>query len=115
MADTSRGQPAVNEPPHPVPGDRAVLAPAPQRPVPEAADLEAEDEQRVAVRGHTVIADVPADHGAQPCAHYRNGVMHASSEFDFHRAQLRLQSLANRLPPHRETSIALLRPADVRE
>lgn len=83
--------------------------------MPEATDLKPEDVQRVAVRGHAVIADVPTDHRAQPCADYRNGVVHASSEFGFHRVQLRLQPIANRLPAYREASIAPLLPANVRE
>jgi hypothetical protein len=115
MTHAGRRQPAVNEPPHPVPPYAAVLASPRERAMPEAADLEPKDVQRVAVRGHTVIADVPADHRAHPCADCRDGVVHAPSEVGFHRVQLRLQARTNRLPPHRETSVAPLRPADVRE
>ena len=115
MTDASRRQPAVDEPPHPVPGDAAVLASSRQRAMPEPADLEPEQVQRRAVHGHAVVADVSTDHRAQPRAHCGNGVVHASSEFGFHRAQLRLQPLANRLPQHREPSVAPLLPADVRE
>jgi hypothetical protein len=42
-------------------------------------------------------------------------MMHASPEFNFHRIELRWQPLANRLPEHREASIAPFLPADVCE
>jgi len=115
MTHAGRRQPAVDEPPHPVPAYAAVLAPSRQRAMPEMADLEPKDVQRVAVRGHTVIADVPSDDRAQPCADCGDGVVHAPSEFGFHRIQLCLQTLANRLPPHGETSVAPLLSADMRE
>src|SRR2546426_7514341 len=83
--------------------------------MPEPTHLKPKDVQRVAVRGHAVIADVPPDHRAQPCADRRNGVVHASSELGFHRTQLGLHSLANGLAPHREASVTPLLPADVRE
>lgn len=115
MTHARRGQPAVNKPPHPVPGHAAVLTPPRERAMPEAAHLKPKDVQRVAVCGHAVMADVPTDDCTQPCAYDRDGVVHAPSEFGLHRIQLGLQSLATRLPPHRETSIALLLPADGRE
>jgi len=83
----------VKKPPHAVPGDATVLAPPRQRAMPETAHLQPKDAQRGAVRGHTVVADVSPDHRAQPRAHCRDGVVHASSEFGFHRLQLGLQPL----------------------
>src|SRR5437867_5342950 len=80
MTHAGRRQPAVNEPPHAVPGDAAGLASSRERAMPEAAYLEPKDVQRVAVRGHAVIPDVSPDNRAQPRAHYRDGVVHASSE-----------------------------------
>ena len=99
VTHAGRRQPAGDEPPHPVPAHAAVLTPARQRAMPETAHLKPEDVERVAVRGHTVVADVSCDNRAQPRAHRRDGVVHASSEHGVHGAQLRLQSLANRLPP----------------
>ena len=115
VTDAGRGQPAVNEPPHPVPGNAAVLAAPGQRAVPEPADLETEDVQRRSVHGHAVIADVSTDDRAQPLAHFGNGVVHASREVGFHLAELRLQPFTNRLPQHRKHPVAPLLPADVRE
>jgi hypothetical protein len=113
VADTGRRQPAVNEPPHSVPEHAAVLAPARQRTVPEPTDLESKEVQRRSVHGHPVVTEVPTHDGAQPVAQFRDGVVHASTELSFH--QLGLQPLANRLPQHREVSVASLLRADVRE
>src|ERR1700704_3759726 len=59
MTHAGLRQPAVNEPPHAVPRDPAGLTSSRERAMPEAADLEPKDAQRVGVRGHAVIADVP--------------------------------------------------------
>ena len=108
VTDAVRGQPAVNEPPHPVPGNAAVLAAPGQRAVPEPADLETEDVQRRSVHGHAVIADVSTDDRAQPLAHFGNGVVHASREVGFHLAELRLQPFTNRLPRRSECGPPLI-------
>ncbi|WP_133174670.1 hypothetical protein [Candidatus Methylomirabilis limnetica] len=56
MANAWRGgQPAPNEPPHPLPGDTSGLATPPQRTTPESPNLETEREQRRAVHGHPVV------------------------------------------------------------
>jgi hypothetical protein len=39
MVDANRREPAVNQPPHPVPGNTAVLTPPRQRVMPKPADL----------------------------------------------------------------------------
>ena len=114
VADARGRQPAVDEPPHPVPENPAVLATPREGAMPEPAHLEPEDVQRRTVHGHSVVADVSPDDRAQPRAHRRDGVMQASPELGFDLAQLRLQSFANRLPQHREASVAPLLPADVR-
>src|SRR5438876_178719 len=51
----------------------------------------------------------------QPLAHLWDGVVHAPLELGLYLAQLRLQPLADRLPQHRESSVAPLLPADMRE
>src|SRR5216684_1251064 len=115
MTDASRGQPAVNEPPHPVPEDSTVLAAPRQHAVPAPADLEPKHGQRWAVHGHAVVTDVSTNNRAQPLAYCRDGVVHASLELCCHLSQLRLQTLAYRLPKHREHSVASLLRADMRE
>src|SRR2546425_12268436 len=115
MIDAGGGQPAVKKPPHPVPVNAAVLAAPRQRAMPEPAHLEPEQMERRSVHGHPVVTDVSNDDRAQPLAYLGDGVVHASLELGFHLTQFRLQSLANRLPEHREPSVAPLLPTDVRE
>jgi len=105
----------IDQAPHPAPGNTAILATVRQRPMPEPAYLKAEQIQRVAVHGHSVIADMSTHHRPQPLACVLNGGVHAQLPFGFHRVQLRLHPLANRLPQNREASIAPLLPADMRE
>src|ERR1035438_4242251 len=115
MIYAHRRQPAVDQTPHPIPRYSAVLAPARQRPMPEPAYLESERAQRVAVHGHSVIADVSTHHRPQPLACVLDGSVHSLSQLGFHRIQLRLLPLTNRLPQHREVTVAPLPPADMRE
>jgi hypothetical protein len=115
VADTCRGQPSFDEPPHPLPENAAVLTTARQRTMPEPADLETEEVERRSVAGYAVVTDVPTNDRAQPLSLLRDGVVHASLELGFHRAQLRLQALANRLPQDREIPVASLLCANVRE
>jgi hypothetical protein len=108
-------QPTVDQASHSVPTDVAVLATARERLVPEQACLKPERAQRGAVHGHSVIADVTTNDRPQPLAYFRDGVVHASSEFVFYLAQLRLHPLTNRLPQHRVVTVASRLPADMRE
>src|SRR5690606_35697870 len=115
VAHASGRQPSVDDSPHPVPKDSAVLAPTRQGTVPEPADLESEEVERRAVRRHAVVTDVPTDNRPQPLTLLRDGVMHAPLQLEFHLAQFGLQSLADGLPQNREVPIAPLLRADVRE
>ena len=115
MMYSRRRQPAVDQTQHPFPRHSAVLAPARQRPMPKPAYPMTEQMQRCAVHGHSVIADVSTHHRPQPLACVLDGSVHAQSQLGFHRVQLRLQPLTNRLPQNREASVAPLLPADMRE
>jgi hypothetical protein len=108
-------KPAVDQAPHPIPRNTAVLAVARQRPVPEPAYLGSERLQRVAVHGHSVVAEVSTYHRLQPLACVWDGTVHALPQLGFYRVQLRLLPLANRLPRYREVTVASLLPADMRE
>jgi hypothetical protein len=94
VADLGGRQVAVDESPHPVPKDPAILAPMRQRAMPESAHLKPENEERLSVRGHTIVPIVPTDDGAQPFAYLRNGIVHPLLEFGLYLAQLCLQPLA---------------------
>ena len=115
VTDAGRGQPAVDKPPHPVPEDSAILAAPRQDAMPEPTHLKPKQVKRRAVHGHPEVADVSTYNRAQPRAHFRDGVVHASPQLGFHLAQLRLQPRTNRLPQHGETSVAPLLPADMRK
>src|SRR6266851_1146327 len=115
MTDSRQWQPTVDEAPHAVPKDASVLAASRQRAMPEPSHLEPKDPQRVLVQGHSVVPDVSTHHRLQPFALVGDGFVHASLKFGFHLVQLRLQSLAYRLPQHRKPPIAPLLHADVRK
>src|SRR5260370_11557744 len=108
-------QPPVAQSSHSVPAEVAVLAPARERLVPEQAYPKSKRAQRGAVDRHSVITDVSTNDRPQPLAYFRDGVVHASSEFVFCLAQLRLHPLTNRLPQHRVVTVASRLPADMRE
>jgi len=115
MTDRRQRQPASDEAPHAIPEDAAVLAPPRQRAMPKPADSESKNRQRRLVHGHSVVANVSTHNRPQPLALLGDGFVHASLKLGFHLIQLRLQPLADRLPQHREPSIALLLHADVRK
>jgi hypothetical protein len=115
MADGRQRQPANDEAPHASPKDAAFLAAPRKRAMPKPSYLESKKRRRRVVHGHSVISDVSTHHRLQPLAYFGNGCMHAPLKFGFHRVQLRLQPFANRLPQHREPSIAPLLHADVRK
>ena len=115
VTDAGRGQPALNQPGHAVPPHTAVLAASRQRAMPEPTDLAPQQQERVAVHGYTVIADVPSDHRAQPFTLRWDGSVQAPLELSFHVAELGLQPFAHRLPKQRKHPVTSLLPADVRE
>ena len=108
-------QPPSAEPRHPVPPDTAGLASSPKGATPETADLEPKEAQRGGVHGHAVVSEVPTNDRLQPSALLRDGIVHASSQLGFDLAQLGLQPFADGLPQHRETPVAPLRRANMRE
>ncbi len=115
MTDGRQRQPASDEAPHTVPEDASVLATPRQRTMPEPSHLESKKSQRRVVQGHSVIPEVSTHHRLQPLALFRDGFIHTTLKFGFHRVQLRLQPFADRLPQHRVHSVAPLLHADMRE
>src|SRR5580693_7657661 len=115
MTDRRHGQPAINQAPHTVPEDAAVLAAPRQCAMPEPSHLESKKSQRRVVHGHSVIPDMPTYHRLQPLALFGDGVVHTTLKLGFHLVQLRLQPFANRLPQHRESPIAPFLHADMRK
>ena len=115
MTDDRHRQPTVDEAPHAIPEDAAVLTAPRQRAMPEPSHLEPKDPQRVLVQGHSVVLDVSTHHRLQPLALFGDGFVHPSLKLGFHLVQLRLQPFAYRLPQHRKPSITPLLYADVRK
>jgi hypothetical protein len=115
MTDRRQRQPASDETPHAVPEDAAVLATPRQRAMPKPADSEPKNCQRRLVHGHSVVAKVSTYNRPQPLALLGDGFVHSSPKLGFHLIQLRLQPFPDRLPQHREPSIAPLLHADMRK
>ena len=113
MTDGRHRQPASDEAPHAVPKYAAFVAAPRQRAVPEPPYLEPKNPQRILVPRHPVIPDVPTHHRLQPLAYFGDGFMHPSLKFGFHLVQFRLQPFADRLPQHREPSVAPLLHTDI--
>ena len=114
MTDSRQRQPASDEAPHTIPTNAAVLAPPRQRAMPKPPDSESKQRQRRLVYGHSVVSDVSTHNRPQPLALFRDGFVHAPLKLGFHFVQLRLQSLADRLPQHREVTLPGF-PAAMRE
>src|SRR5881628_4242030 len=66
MTNARRGQPPLDEPAHPLPGDVPCVTAPRQRAVPEPTDLEPEHAYRRAVHRHPVVTDVSTHDLAQP-------------------------------------------------
>src|SRR5215469_2540066 len=115
MTDSRPWQPATEKTPHAVPVDTTVLAAPRQRAMPEPSDSEPKELQRRLIHGHSVITSVSTHHRLQPLTQIGDGFVHAPLKLGFHRVQLRLQPLTDRLPQHREHSVASLLYADMRE
>src|SRR6266536_5239729 len=109
MTHAWRWQPAGEQATHTLPVEAAVLAAPAQRAIPQPTDAEAKQLQRRAIHGHPVVAEVSTHDRTQPLPH------RPLSQFGLHLSELRLQALAHRLPQDRETAIAPLGGADVRE
>ncbi len=114
MADMGRRQPAADEPLHSLPQYATFLAPSSQDLVPVIAYGETKVSQSMSVTRYSEVTEMPTHHGLQPLANFRNRIMHASPQLDFHLLQLSLHALANRLPKYQKPSLFRL-PADVLE
>src|SRR6266403_1932937 len=114
MTDRRQRQPASDEAPHAIPKNAAVLAPPRQRAMPIPAHSEPKNRQRRLIHGHSVVSKVSTHNRPQPFALCGDGFVHSSLKLGFHLIQLRLQPFADRLPQHREPSMAPLLHADMR-
>jgi hypothetical protein len=95
MADTGRRQPAADEPVHSFPQNATMLASSAQRSMPEVAHGETKMGHGMTVTRYSEITKMPAHNGLQPLTDFRNRVMHASPQLDFHLLQLSPQQNDN--------------------
>jgi hypothetical protein len=77
----------VDEPFPALPLEAPLLAPPSEDVVPEVAHSEAKVGQGVPVARHSEVSDMPAQHGLQPLADFRNRVVRAPPQFGLHRLQ----------------------------
>src|SRR5437867_6709183 len=78
MTYARRGQPPLDEPAHPLPGDVPCVTAPRERAVPEPAHLEPKHGDRRAVHGHPVVTSVPTHNLTQPCAHHGDRLVQPS-------------------------------------
>jgi hypothetical protein len=109
-----RRKPSADESLHTLPLDTSLLASPFERVMPEVTDREAKVGQSVAVSRNAEVANMPTYNGLQPCADFRNRVMHASPQLDLHLLQLGLHAFANGVPKHHKPPLLRL-PADMLE
>ena len=95
MVEARQRQPAVNQPPHPVPQDAAILAASRQRAIPVPPNVESEDMQCRLVHGYNLVTHAPPYHHLQPFALVRDGLIDAPVQLGFHLVELRLQSASS--------------------
>src|SRR6202035_2538309 len=74
---------------HPLPGQRVLLAAAPQRPPPKPDDMVTERAKRPRVGRHGVIGVVTGDDLLQPSPLLRDGLLHALAQLVLDLPQLR--------------------------
>ena len=84
MRNARRGQPPLDEPAHPLPGDVPCMTAPRQCAVPEPANLEPEHGDRRAVHGHSVVERVPTHDLTQPCAHHWDRIVQPPPQLGLH-------------------------------
>src|SRR4029450_7740984 len=114
MTDSRCGNPALHFRFETLPREFRLLAPTPQRPVPEPGHMVDKGVQTRTVKGHTIVLVVSPQHRAYPFALFPQVGMHASLKLLLQFFQLRLHPLPHRLAKHREGPPSRL-PADMRE
>lgn len=111
MTETGWRKPAGDVGTHAAPRQMVALTPATQDAPPEPGHRFPERAQRRAVHRDTGGAVVPENDRPQIRAWLRNGQVHTSPAFGFHRSPLRLPPRAHRLPQHREPACPCRRAA----
>src|SRR4029453_9330271 len=114
MTDSRCGSPALHFPCEALPREFRLLAPAPQRFVPEPSHMVDKGVQTRTVEGHTIVLIVSPQHRTYPLALFPQVGMHASLKLLLQFFQLRLHPLPHRLAKHRIPPTSCF-PANMRE
>lgn len=80
MADMGGRKRAVEDGPHPPPGQMIALTATPQHVPPQATDRQTEGAECRAIHGHAVVAHVTENDRAQVSADQRDGIVHARAQ-----------------------------------
>src|SRR4030095_10909611 len=114
MTDSRCGNPALHFRFETLPREFRLLAPTPQRPVPEPGHMVDKGVQTRTVKGHTIVLVVSPQHRAYPFPLFPQVGMHSSVTLLLQFLQLRLHPLPHRLAKHRIPPTSCL-PANMRE
>src|ERR1035441_1227451 len=114
MQDVRDGQPAGRELMQSFPVEAMALAALAQLGSPQPGQPVAKESQAVEVSRYRVIVEVALHDRPEPFTGLRHRIVHPPSELLLDLLQLGPQAFADRLAPHRESSLSGL-PADVRE
>ena len=93
MKDARLWEPVVGHLAHPLPGQRVLLAAAPQRPPPKPDDMITERAKRPRVGRHGVVGIVAGDDQLQPSPLLGDGLLHALAQFVLDLPQLRTSAV----------------------
>ena len=113
MTNAERREAALNLTSHAAPGQVVTLAATAQDLAPQVTDCPTKRTPRRPVHGHSGVAEVAQQAGAQVCSLYPSGRVHAPRPFLVQAQQLGLPPLPHRLWQHREVPFPGL-PAAVR-
>src|SRR5438128_782307 len=93
MHDAGTGQPPIGDPAHPLPGEPAALASAPERFPPVPSHLVTKSRHRVDVAWHSVVGEMTSHHAGQPLTLDGDRQVPAVPKLLFQSFQLRPQPL----------------------
>jgi hypothetical protein len=93
MKDARLWEPVVGHLAHPLPGQRVLLAAAPQRPPPEPDDMITERAKRPRVGRHGVVGIVAGDDQLEPFPLLGDGLLQALAQFVLDLPQLRTSAV----------------------
>ena len=108
MLDLGVWKPASYQAAHSFPGDSGLLTPAPERPGPKPAYLEAEGIHGPGVGGHSIVVIVTPQHRSQPSPHHGDRSVKEPPKLALDFLELRPKSLPHGMAKHHELAVLAL-------